>query len=91
MTEIIRIPNISDYKQEIINNQLVLTPIINFILEEELYNISLNNSRILKCIVQNKDNIISNKTRYKSICIDLWKTMISTKILQNTTMNRRYR
>ena len=99
MTGIIRIPDISRYKQEIINNELVLTPIIieeeeeeeeeviTYITEDELYNTSLNHSKILKCIIQNKDDIISNKTRYRSICIDLWKTMLPTKILQNTTMN----
>ena len=37
MTDQIRIPNISNYIQEIINGELVLTPKHNFITESELY------------------------------------------------------
>jgi hypothetical protein len=36
MAEVIRIPNIANYTQEIINGDLVLTPKKQYITEEEL-------------------------------------------------------
>jgi len=36
MTEIIHIPNIEKYTQEIINGELILTPKENYITEDEL-------------------------------------------------------
>ena len=86
MTEIIRIPNIEKYTQEIINGELILTPKENYITEDEL-NGSLTSSKIINCIVKNGEEIISNKTKYHSILTDIWKSMPTQKILQTTTYN----
>lgn len=87
MNEIIRIPNISSYSQEIINNELVLTPIITYISESDFNLISLSNSKIISCCIKTKEIVISNKTKYRSILIDIWAQMLPTKILQNTVFN----
>ena len=48
--DIIRIPNINNYTQEIIDNVLILIPIYNYISEEELLLKSLSNSIIINSI-----------------------------------------
>ena len=87
MTEIIRIPNIENYTQEIINGELILTPKEIYISEDEFNRIILNSSKILNCIVKNGEELISNKTKYNAILIDVWKSMPTQKILQTTTFN----
>lgn len=87
MTEIIRIPNIENYTQEIINGELILTPKEIYISEDEFNRIILNSSKILNCIVKNGEELISNKTKYNAILIDVWKSMPTQKILQKTTFN----
>lgn len=104
MTEIICIPNIKNYIQEIINDELILTPRENYIqdimdgklllitpkkyiTEDELNKSILKSSKILNCIVKNGEEIISNKTKYRSILTDVWKSMPTQKILQTTTFN----
>jgi len=87
MTEIIRIPNIENYTQEIINGELILTPKEIYISEDEFNRIILNSSKILSCIVKNGEEIISKKTKYLAILIDIWKSMPTQKIFQTTTFN----
>ena len=87
MTEIIRIPNIETYTLEIINGELILTPKDNYITEDEFNRTILNSSKILTCIVKNGEEIISNKTKYRSILTDIWKSMPTSKILQTTMFN----
>jgi len=87
MTEIIRIPNIENYTHEIINGELILTPKEIYISEDEFNRIILNSSKVLDCIVKNGEELISNKTKYNSILIDIWKSMPTQKILQTTTFN----
>lgn len=87
MTEIIRIPNIENYIQEIINGELILTPKENYITEEEFNRTILNSSKITDCIVKNGEEMISNKTKYVSILRDIWKSMPTQKILQTTDFN----
>ncbi len=87
MTDIIRISNISDYKQEIIDNELILTPIYNYIDENELYSKDLNNSIIESCLILDNDEIISNSMKYFRILIDIYKSMAASTILQNTKFN----
>lgn len=87
---IIKIPNISDYHQEIINNELILTPIKKYISTEEFRRLNFGNSIIKECIIKNKNNnneIITEKTKYRPILIDIWKTIPAQKILQNTSFN----
>ncbi len=87
MSEIIRIPNIEKYTQQIINGELILTPKEIYITEDEFNGIKLNSSKILDCIVKNREEIISMKLRYRSILDDIWMSMPTQKILQTTTFN----
>ena len=87
--DIIRIPNINNYTQEIIDNILILIPIYNYISLEELLLTSLSNSRIINCIIKdNEDEIICNSPNsYFRILIDIYKSLPASFILQNTTFN----
>ena len=88
MNNIIRIPNINNYRQSIINNDLILTPIYNYISLDELLDLNLTNSRINYCIITDIDEeIISNSNRYFRILIDIYKSLSASFILQNTTFN----
>ena len=87
MTEIIRIPNIENYIQEIINGELILTPKEGYITEDEINKPIFTSSKIINCIVKNEKEIISVKTSYQSILNDIWGSMPTQKILQNTTFN----
>lgn len=88
MGDLIRIPNIQNYLQEIINNELVLTPKDVFLSKNEFSITYLAGSTIINCIIKNDENIISNdKTSYISILIDIWKSMPTQQILQTTTFN----
>ena len=87
--DIIRIPNINNYTQEIIDNVLILIPIYNYISYEELLLKTLTHSRIINCIVKdNDDEIICNSPKsYFKILIDIYKSLSASFILQNTTFN----
>ena len=87
MTEEIRIPNIENYIQEIINGELILTPKKKYITEEELYRILIINSKIEKCTIKKDNEIISTREKYRGILVDIWKSMPVQKILQTTTYN----
>jgi hypothetical protein len=87
MTEIIRIPNIENYTQEIINGELILTPKQTYITEYELNNTQIKNSSIVKCVIKKEEEIISINTSYRSVLIDIWKSMPTQQILQTTTFN----
>jgi hypothetical protein len=87
MTELIRIPNIENYTQEIINGELILTPKKQYMTENELNITQITNSNIEECLVKKEEEIISINTSYRSVLIDIWKTMPSQKILQTTTFN----
>ena len=88
MNNIIRIPNINNYRQSIFNNELILTPIYNYISIDVLLDLNLTNSRINYCIITDIDEeIISNSNRYFRILIDIYKSLSASFILQNTTFN----
>jgi len=87
MTDEIRIPNIENYIMEIINDELILTPKKQRITEEELYMISIVNSKIEKCTIKKDDEIISTSETYRGILVDIWKSMPVQKILQTTSYN----
>jgi hypothetical protein len=88
MSEIIRIPNIENYNQEIINGELILTPKKVYISEDELNNTDIRFSNILECIIKKGDEVISsNRKKYRPILIDVWKHMSIRRILQTTTFN----
>jgi hypothetical protein len=87
MTDIIRIENIENYQQEIVDGSLILIPKKTNITEAELNTIGFENSSILSCSIKNEDETISTKVTYRSILIDIWKSMPTQKIFQNTTFN----
>lgn len=88
MDNIIRIPNINNYHQAIINNELILTRMYNYISIDELLDSNLSNSKINYCIITDIDGeIISNSNKYFRILIDIYKSLSTSFILQNTTFN----
>jgi hypothetical protein len=94
MSEIIRISNIANYTQEIIDGDLILTPIIKVITSEKelLNNYTFDYSTILECIIKNNENkeIFSQKNQiisFMEILIEIWKSMPKLLILQTTTFN----
>ena len=87
MTEIICIPNIEKYTQEIINGELILTPKKQYITENELNMIQITHSKIEECVIKKKEEIISTSKKYATVLVDIWKSMPTQKILQTTTFN----
>ena len=87
MTELIRIPNIENYTQEIINGELILTPKKQYITENELNITQITNSTIEECVIKKEEETISTNTRYRSVLVDIWKSMPTQKILKTTTFN----
>ena len=89
MTEVIRIPNIKNYTQEIIKGELILTPKKQYITENELNDTRITGSKIEKCLIKKNDEIISNRTNpnYKGVLIDIFKSMPTQKILQTSKFN----
>ena len=83
MTE--HIHNSENCALEIINGVLMLTPSNVFIIEEEFQkNDFLNDSIILQCEIKNNEEIISKKTTYIGLLIDVWKTMSNERVIQTT-------
>ena len=87
MTEIIRISNIETYTQEIINGVLILTPKKQYITENEFNMTSFTHSTIEECEIKKEEEILSTGKSYRSILVNIWKTMPTQKILQTTTFN----
>jgi len=87
MSELIRIPNIENYTQEIINGELILTPKQKYITETELNATRITHSSIIECVIKKGEENISTNKKYRSVLVDIWKSMPTQKILQNTTFN----
>ncbi len=88
MSEITRIPNIEKYTLGFATNgELILTPKESYMTEDEFSRTILNSSKILDCIVKNGEDVISNKSKYRSILNDIWLSMPTQKILQTTTFD----
>lgn len=86
MSESIIIPNIENYIQEIINGSLILTQKKNFITENELNMTQIINSKIEECVIKKGEEIISTKTKYRPILVDIWKTMPTQKYFKILTL-----
>ena len=84
--DIIRIPNIENYTQEIKDGVLILTAKPAVITEADLLP-QLTSSKIMECTIKHGDETISTSTKYRSLLIDIWKSMPTQKILQTTTFN----
>ena len=87
MTELIRIPNIENYTQEIINGELILTPKKQYMTEHELNMTQITHSAIEECVIKKGEEIISKNNNYRLNLINIWKNMPTPKILQTTTFN----
>jgi hypothetical protein len=87
MAEIIRIPDIVNYLQEIVEGVLILTPRRRYITEPEFEALKLINSTIIECEVKRGDTIISRKKKYQSILNDIWPLLPTQRLLQTTTYN----
>jgi len=91
MTEIIRIPNIENYKMEYINGDLILTPKqqLIYITENEVMLTSVKGSTILECNIKDAEgtSISSGKTQYKQFLVDIFKKMESISIIRISTFN----
>lgn len=87
MTDLIRIPKIENYTQEIINGDLILTPKKQYLTENELYMTQITNSSIVECLIQKEEEKISTEKSYRGALIDIWKSMPTQKILQTTSFN----
>jgi len=85
--EVIRISDIENYTQETINGVLIFTPKNTYITEAELNMMNLRHSKITKCIIKKGDKQITTNKRYRSVLVDIWKTMPPQLILQTTTFN----
>jgi len=91
MNQSITIPNIDNYHREIINNELILTPIYKYISLDELNRVNLTKAEIIYCLIKDSnDEIISDnkdKNNWFRILIDIYKSLSASFILQNTTFN----
>ena len=87
MTDLIRIPKIENYTQEIINGDLILTPKKQFLTENELNMTQITHSSIVECLIQKEEEKISTEKSYRGALIDIWKYMPTQKILQTTSFN----
>jgi|LakMenEpi03Aug12_release.lakeMendotaPanAssembly.Ray.scaffolds.fasta_scaffold39922_3 hypothetical protein len=86
------IPNIDKYMLEFTNGKLILTLKENddeeyYLTKEQFNKILLANSQIFNCVVKNGEEVISTKVKYKSILIDIYKSMSIQQILQTATFN----
>jgi len=84
MDNTITIQNIQEFRQQIINGNLVLTRIIQFIDEITLFQKNLRGSTITECKINNVNNDIK---QYKKLLIHLYSKTDMETILQNTILN----
>ena len=82
--EPVRIPNIENYTQEIINGELILTPKKKYITEDDLImNTQIKHSTIEECLIKQKEKIISTKKNYKGVLVDIFIFMLKSMPAQN--------
>lgn len=87
-----RIPNIQNYTMTIEGDVLILTPKEEYnsdmITVSDLNETNLQASKIISCIVKKSEEVVSkNRKKYSPILKEIWKSMSTSKILQNTTFN----
>ena len=78
------IPNIQDFRQQIINGDLIIERLVPFITEESLFQKPLRGSTITECKINNE---IININKYKKLLIHIYSTTNIETILQNTILN----
>lgn len=80
----IKIPNISNYIMEIVDDTLILTSKIKYITESDMNRICLLESIVLNCKINDEE---VDRLKYKSILVSIYKQMTINKILQHTEIN----
>jgi hypothetical protein len=87
MEEII-VRDIENYNIKFINGDLIITSKNNYIDETDLKFIDLTKSIIIDCrICYKNNNLITNKTNYMNILIEIWKLYNIAEIIQKTNFN----
>ena len=87
MEEII-VRDIENYNIKFINGDLIITPKNDYIDEDDLKFIDLTKSIIIDCrICYKNNNLITNKTNYMNILIEIWKLYNIAEIIQKTNFN----
>ena len=91
-SNIIRIPNINQYTQEIIHGNLVLTPKKDYIIENENKNenenklkmVQFTNSSTIECYIkeEKKPSYNNNNLTSQTIYIDIWKSSESQLVIK---------
>lgn len=84
MEKEIKIPHISNYIMEIVDDTLILTSKLNYITESDMNKTCLIDSSVLSCKINDEE---VDRLKYKSILIYIYKKMTATMIVQNTEMN----
>ena len=82
-----RIKNIKNYIMKFIGDDLIVTSKKQYITENELNRTLITHSTIEECIIKKEEANISTNTSYRSVLVDIWKSMPTQKILQTTTFN----
>jgi hypothetical protein len=88
MENTITIPNIEEFTTQIVNGNLVLTRICQFLDEKTLFQKKLEGSHIIECKI-NKINIGINK--YNTLLKYLYSSTDLQTIQQNTSLNTSYK
>ena len=87
MDNIITIPNIEEYTQQIIKGNLILTRIEPILTETLLFEKCLRGSIILECKINNDILDKHNYNKYKKILLFLYSKTNRQTIIDKTTLN----
>lgn len=80
------IPNIENYTMEIVDSVLTLVPKKINISDDQINKTCFTKSKILYSLVTTKDDaLITNRGTFFEMLEDIWRTMPTQKILQNTS------
>ena len=64
-----------------------LNRIQQYMTENEFNITQFTHSKIEECLIKKGETNISTNTNYRSVLVDIWKSMPTQKILQTTTFN----
>jgi len=78
------ISNINEYKQEHINDKLILTRLHPYIDEISLFKNDLTYSKVLNCYINNE---LIHLHKYKQIILHMYNSINIQSIIQNTILN----
>ncbi len=103
MIRTIRISDINRYTIEYVDRSLVLTlkevddtcdatVVEPRLSEEDFLKTKFRSSKIVSCVIKNKngDIVSEDRTKYRSVLVDVWACMPLTTFMLNTTFNLRF-